>query len=186
MAAATAALAGSIAVLGATHGAVVGTGLAVATLVVRHRDARSGADPVAVPLVVDLIAGCLSAGVPMPDALDAVTAVDPGELSARCRATAAALRAGAPADEAWADWLADPWLAPVARTTLRSSLTGAATAADLRRTATRLRSRRRAAELARVRRASVWVVVPLGLCFLPAFVLVAVVPLVAGLLPTFR
>jgi tight adherence protein B len=37
-----------------------------------------------------------------------------------------------------------------------------------------------------VRRASVWLVVPLGLCFLPAFVLLAVVPLVIGLVPALR
>jgi pilus assembly protein TadC len=38
----------------------------------------------------------------------------------------------------------------------------------------------------RVARASVWVVLPLGLCFLPAFVLVGVVPIVMGLLHTLH
>jgi hypothetical protein len=49
-----------------------------------------------------------------------------------------------------------------------------------------LRAQRRAAAQHRVRQASVWLVVPLGLCFLPAFILVAVVPLVVGLLPSLR
>jgi pilus assembly protein TadC len=52
--------------------------------------------------------------------------------------------------------------------------------------ASRLRSRRRAAAEHRVRQAAVWLVVPLGLCFLPAFVLVAVVPIVIGLFPSLH
>jgi pilus assembly protein TadC len=77
-------------------------------------------------------------------------------------------------------------LAQVARTTVRTTQTGAAAADELRRVAARLRGRRRADVQQRVHRASVWVVVPLGLCFLPAFVLVAVVPVVIGLLSSLR
>jgi len=37
-----------------------------------------------------------------------------------------------------------------------------------------------------VQQVGVWIVVPLGLCFLPAFLAVAVVPLVLGLAPSLH
>jgi pilus assembly protein TadC len=43
------------------------------------------------------------------------------------------------------------------------------------------RSAARAATETAVRRAGVWVLAPLGLCFLPAFVCLGVVPLVLGI-----
>jgi Flp pilus assembly protein TadB len=153
---------------------------------VRPPIAVTRVDPDDVAVVVDLVAGCLAAGASLPDALDAAAVAAGETMRADCHAVAAALRSGVPPDEAWRAWLTDPWLAPVARTAVRTSQTGAAAAEDLRRTATRLRAKRRAAAQHRVRRASVWLVVPLGLCFLPAFVLVAVVPLVVGLVPSLR
>jgi Flp pilus assembly protein TadB len=177
------ALAGVVAVGGPLG---FGIGLVGAAVVAFGRP-RPGAPPVNpddVPVVVDLVAGCLAAGASLPDALDAASVAADQALRSACTAVAAALRSGAPPDEAWRTWLVDPWLAPVARTAVRTSQTGAATAADLSRTSSRLRARRRAAAQHRVRQASVWLVVPLGLCFLPAFVLVAVVPLVVGLVPS--
>jgi Flp pilus assembly protein TadB len=171
---------------GGPMGIVLGVaGALVVTLV------RPGADvPIVnaddVPVVVDLVAGCLAAGASLPDALDAAAVAADDVLRAACIAVAVALRAGTPPEQAWQSWLADPSLAPVARTAVRTMQTGAAAAADLQRTSTRLRARRRAIAQQRVRQASVWLVVPLGLCFLPAFVLVAVVPLVIGLLPSLR
>lgn len=132
-------------------------------------------------IVVELIAGCLAAGLTMPDSLEAAAVAGDPVTADACRATAAALRAGADGSEAWQGWRRDPSLACVARLAARTTATGAAAADDLRRAAARLRALRRARLAENVQRASVWVVVPLGLCFLPAFVLVAVVPVVAGL-----
>jgi len=134
-----------------------------------------------VAVVTELLAGCLAAGLAMADALDAAAIAGDSVSATACHATAAALRRGDPPGDAWRDWHRDPWLAPIARAAQRSSQTGAAVADELHRAAARLRTRRRARLQQRVQRAAVWVVVPLGLCFLPAFVLVAVVPLVAGL-----
>jgi pilus assembly protein TadC len=178
-------VAGVVAV-GGPIGVVLGViGAGVAALV-RSREGEPQVDADDVPVVVDLIAGCLAAGATLPDALDAAARVADHVMGSACRSVAAALRSGTPPEEAWQIWLADPWLAPVARTAARTTATGAAASADLRRTSTRLRARRRAAAQHRVRQASVWLVVPLGLCFLPAFILVAVVPLVIGLVPTLR
>lgn len=171
-------------------GGILGVGLAVAAsvaaVVVRPGPAPLRVDPDQVPFVVDLAAGCLQSGASMPEALTAAAQAADEALRSRCAQVVAALRAGAPARHAWRGWLDDPWLAPVARTAIRTAHSGAAAADDLLRVSARLRARRRAQALHRVRQASVWLVVPLGLCFLPAFVLVAVVPLVVGLLPSLR
>jgi Flp pilus assembly protein TadB len=185
LAAAVVAAAG-IVVVGGLVGIGLGCGGAAVVVLVRPRLSAPLVNPDDVPVVVDLVAGCLSAGASLPDALDAASVAAETALRDACTVVATALRSGAPPEEAWRTWLADPWLAPVARTAVRTSQTGAAAAADLSRTSTRLRARRRAAAQHRVRQASVWLVVPLGLCFLPAFVLVAVVPLVVGLVPSLR
>jgi Flp pilus assembly protein TadB len=181
---AAAAVVAGILVLGPVLGAVAGAGLAAVVLLVSAGPATVEIDGGAVALVADLVAGCLSAGTLLPDAMAAAAEGADGALGELCRAVATALRAGAPPEQAWASWLADLRLAPIARTAVRTAHSGAATAEELRRTAARLRVQRKAVLQQRVRQASVWVVVPLGLCFLPAFVLVAVVPLVAGLLPS--
>jgi type II secretion system (T2SS) protein F len=172
---------------GGAVGVAFGVISAVGVAAVLGRDRppeQAGIDEVAV--VAELIAGCLAAGLSMPDAL--IAAADAGDsvTSRSCHATASALRQGVPSDEAWRPWLDDPWLSVIARTTVRTTQTGAAAADSLRRSALRLRAKRRAVVRRRVHQTSVWVVVPLGLCFLPAFVCVAVVPTVIGLFPTLH
>jgi pilus assembly protein TadC len=65
---------------------------------------------------------------------------------------------------------------------VRCAESGAAPAAVLRAVADDARAAARTAGEAAARRAAAAAVLPLGLCFLPAFVLAGVVPLVAGLL----
>jgi Flp pilus assembly protein TadB len=178
-------VAGVVAV-GGVPGMSVGLAAASVVVVVRPTSASPPPNLDDVPVVVDLVAGCLAAGASLPDALDAASAAADVVMRAACCEVATALRSGAPPEEAWRGWLNDPHLAPVARTAVRTTQTGAAAAADLRRTSSRLRAQRRANAQHRVRQASVWLVVPLGLCFLPAFILVAVVPLVVGLVPSLR
>jgi Flp pilus assembly protein TadB len=175
-----------VVVVGGVLGAILGGagGLVVARL--RGPAAGPQIAPGDVPVVVDLLAGCLAGGTGMADALDAAAVAGCEGLAVACRSVAGALRAGTPPTQAWQPWLADPWLAPVARTAVRTAATGAAAAEDLRRTSARLRAQRIAEAQHRIRRASVWLVVPVGLCFLPAFVVLAVVPLVVGLLPSLR
>jgi pilus assembly protein TadC len=174
-----------------TLGGVVGLllGVAAAAVVVAaSRAERPGprAQPDDVVVVVELLAGCLSAGLAMSDALQAASvaagsATGNSVVSQACLAAAAALRRGAPPVEAWASWQSDPSLAPIARATTRTGQSGAGVADELRRVAARLRAERRSRLQHRVGQASVWVVVPLGAFFLPAFILVAVVPMVIGL-----
>lgn len=173
--------------IGGVVGAVVGLGAAGGLIVTAHIRARPPtAAPDAVPVVVELLAGCLAAGLTMSDSLEAASVAGDRVTATACLAAANALRRGAPAAEAWQSWMSDPWLAPVARSTARTTQTGASVADELRRVAARLRGRRHARLQQRVQQASVWAVVPLGLFFLPAFVLVAVVPVVIGLFGGLR
>ncbi|MGN6475220.1 MAG: type II secretion system F family protein [Mycobacteriales bacterium] len=173
--------------VGGLLGAVLGFGAGGAVVLTAYLGATSQrADPDAVPVVVELLAGCLAAGLNMSDSLEAASVAGDPVTASACLAAAAALRRGAPATEAWESWTSDPWLTPVARSTARTTQTGASVADELRRVAARLRNRRHARLQQRVQQASVWAVVPLGLFFLPAFVLVAVVPVVIGLFGGLR
>jgi hypothetical protein len=138
--------------------------------------------PDEVPLTADLMAACLAAGAAVADALAASLAAAGPWLRARGEPVVAGLQCGSPAAEAWQDWLTDDRLAPVARTCVRTAGSGAAAAAELVRVAARMRAARRAQSQQRAARAAVWIVLPLGGCFLPAFVVVGVVPLVLSLL----
>jgi Flp pilus assembly protein TadB len=160
--------------------------LAGAGLVSVRRRARRDRSFAELPLVIDLFASCLSAGAAPAAALAAAAAAAGPDLRGEVLGVARELGEGASPEEAWAGWLADPDRAGVARTCVRTTVTGAAAAAEVGRAAARLRAKRRAAAQHRSARAAVWVVLPLGLCFLPAFVLVGVVPLAVSLVAGLR
>jgi len=151
----------------------------------RTGELRRPGDPTALALAIELMAACLEAGVPLPAALDAAATVADAAAAEAFASTAAALRRGGDA-AAWASCAADPRLAAVVRICRRSATSGAAVAEELRRLAGELRRTNQAQRRRRAQRASVWVVLPLGLCFLPAFLLLTVVPIVVALLPTLR
>jgi len=75
-----------------------------------------------------------------------------------------------------------PELAPVATAMVRVWDSGAAIADSLHRVAADLRAARRAHLLTRARVVGVRAVLPLGLCFLPGFLLIGVLPVVASLI----
>lgn len=141
-------------------------------------------DPGALAQLVDLLAAALTAGLPAPDALAAVAdAVDHPHagLSPPLRTAAARLRLGATAEEAWQEIPGATVLAPIAAVLVRATDGGGSVRAALEHAADRLRSEADAVATARAERASVMVAGPLGLCFLPAFVCLGVLPVVVGL-----
>jgi Flp pilus assembly protein TadB len=132
------------------------------------------------PLALDLLACVLLAGQPPSLASAAVATATGGPVGAALGAVAGACALGAPAEEAWEPLGLLAGAPATARAMARAAHSGIALAAELGRTAEDLRAARAAAADVRIRRAGVLVVLPLGLCFLPAFVCVGVVPLVAG------
>jgi pilus assembly protein TadC len=136
------------------------------------------------PLVLDLLAACLAGGSSLPAAASAVAAALPGPCGRRLADVGSALAAGMPAAEAWL-MLAqgdpeDPLAAP-ARLLARAADGGAPVSAAVSRLSSEARADAAAAGTEAARRVGVLVVAPLGLCFLPAFVLLGIVPVVAGL-----
>lgn len=129
----------------------------------------------------DLLASCLRAGLPVPTAIRAVATDLPGAAGAALRSCADLLGFGADPARAWQQAMDQPATAPLARAARRSSRSGTAIA-DVAAALAR-ETRAAAADLAeaRAQRAGVLITGPLGLCFLPAFICLGIVPVVLGL-----
>ncbi|WP_344974535.1 type II secretion system F family protein [Streptosporangium fragile] len=168
---------------GALAGAV-GSGIAVAVLrrreppELRRERERVVAD---LPLAADLMVACLRAGQPITGALDVTVEAIGGPLGDRLAWVGGQLRLGAAPETAWQALAVERSLAPLARTMSRAALSGAPVADVLTRLADDSRRAARAASSAAAQRVGVQAVAPLGLCFLPAFVFLGIVPVVAGL-----
>ena len=144
---------------------------------VRRRRERILAD---LPLAVHLLAACLRAGRPPGDALSAVAAAVGGPLGARLNEVEQRLRLGAEPADAWAVLEEEPGCAVLSRSVRRTVVSGGPLAKTLEHVATDVRQQRRWSAEERARAVETRSVVPLGLCFLPAFVLIGIVPTIAG------
>jgi pilus assembly protein TadC len=133
------------------------------------------------PVTLDLLSVCLQAGMPLVAALETVAGALPGPFSDDLRVVAGLQRLGAAPAAAWAELATDEDLAPVARAVGRSAESGSRLAAAFDRLAAERRSALTASGLARARTAGVVAMAPLGLCFLPAFVCLGIVPIVLSL-----
>jgi pilus assembly protein TadC len=131
------------------------------------------------PIGCDLLAVCLAAGLPVAAALAAVAAAVPAPLGPELARVAGLHRLGAPPRRAWSEAPAE--LAALGRVLVRGGESGSAVVAALHGLAADSRAEARSRADAAVRRAGVWVLAPLGACFLPAFLCLGVVPLVLGI-----
>lgn len=133
------------------------------------------------PLLVDLLAACLRTGQAPGSALAAVTAsLEPGPLRTETSRVVARLRLGGDPLGTWQALGGHPQLGPLGRTVARALDGGASVAEAMGDLARELRRTRRAEVQARARSVGARAAAPLGLCLLPAFVLVGIVPVVAG------
>lgn len=131
-------------------------------------------------LVADLLAAVLAAGA---DPRSAVTAVEEGLAAVGDPAAAALGRLAGQLESADRDGVGPcPALAPVEQSLLLSVRTGAAPADLVRRAATGVRRAEAARSAVAAARLPVLLVLPLGLCLLPASVLLGVAPVVLDLL----
>ena len=134
------------------------------------------------PLGADLLAAALRAGAPVDRAVAAVADALGGPLGERLDRTSRSLRLGAGPAEAWAHLSGVPGADRLVAAAIRSGAGGGALAGALSRLADDLRGDRAVAAEAAARRAGVLIVLPLGLCFLPAFLLAGLVPVVVAVL----
>jgi pilus assembly protein TadC len=134
-----------------------------------------GPDPLAVASSLDVLAVCLAAGM---------------AVSTAAAATARAADLLALGADAGVAWSAPPDLPPgsldaqtdaLLRLARRSSASGVALAEAVAALAAQCRQDAAHVAAATAERAGVLIAGPLGLCFLPAFVCLGIVPVVAGL-----
>ena len=152
----------------------------------RPRPAR-GPDPLGVASSLDVLAVCLAAGMAVSTAAAATAVSAPPRLARVLRRAADMLALGADPSAAWSsprdlpagsvDAQADALL----RMARRSASSGAALAEGVAELAAQSRHDAAHAATATAERAAVLIAAPLGLCFLPAFVCLGIVPVVAGL-----
>lgn len=174
--------------LGGPGGAVVGVGCAAGAWVVLAR-----AEPAAVrrrrelagrqlPHLVGLLVGPLRAGSATEEALALVCTALPGPAADRFDDVRRRLRWGTEPVVVWDDLATDPELGALGRTLSRAHESGASVADAIEGLADELARAGRSDAEDQARQVGVRASVPLGLCLLPAFLLLGIVPMVAGLL----
>lgn len=124
------------------------------------------------------MAACLLAGAAPSDAAEAVAAALSGPVGTELRGVAAALRLGSDPISTWQSLAGTPPLAGLGRAVARALDSGAPLAETVARQADQQREEARWAAEAAARSLAVRATGPLGLCFLPGFVLLGVIPLV--------
>ncbi|MGY0060322.1 type II secretion system F family protein [Streptomyces sp. LZ34] len=156
----------------------------------RHRQATCGGrsgkhakDGVArqLPLAADLLTACLEAGAGPRKAAEAVGRSLGGPVGERLAQAAAELRLGGEPAAAWGRMGALPGAHGLARALERAGTTGAPAVGPVSRLAADCRAEQGRQADKRVERASVLATAPLGACYLPAFLLIGVAPVMLGL-----
>jgi pilus assembly protein TadC len=146
------------------------------------RPPRRPGDPIATASTLDVLAVCLSAGMAVPAAAAATASAAPPALRAVLQRASRLLALGADPETAWsAEGESDPGCEALMRLARRSACSGSALAQGVAELAEQSRQEATNVAEAAAERAGVLIAGPLGLCFLPAFILLGVVPVVAGL-----
>lgn len=145
-------------------------------------------DPLAAASTFDLFAACLTAGMAVSTAAAAVAPAAPQALAPLLRRAAELLALGADPARAWVGGHESNAAVPqdknaeaLLRLARRSAASGSALADGVAELAAQTRHDAATSADAVAERASVLVAGPLGLCYLPAFLCLGVIPVVAGL-----
>ena len=131
-----------------------------------------------------MLADALRAGQSPTEALELVTRALPGPAADRLAAVVPRLRLGVEPSTVWDGLAADAALGPLGRALARAEATGAPVVSAVGRLADALAEDVRGDIEDRARAVGVKAALPLGLCLLPSFVLLGIVPVVAGMLGT--
>lgn len=174
-----ASVAGGLAGLLAGPAAGVGAWIGLSRLEPAGVARRRAEVAAAVPLAADLLAAALAAGSPPAKAAASVGAAVGGPLGAVLRSAASAIEVGADPSPAWAPYSGSVSVRSLARALDGAVARGSSPVPGLERVASDARDTARREAESRARALGARAAAPLGLCFLPAFVLVGVIPLVA-------
>jgi pilus assembly protein TadC len=139
-------------------------------------------DPLAMASSLDILAACLSSGMTVAGAASAAAWSAPRPLAEVLSRAADLLAMGADPARAWADPTTDHVaIAALVRLARRSAASGTALAQGVTELAEQARHDAADAATGASERASVLIAGPLGLCYLPAFLCLGIVPVVVGL-----
>ncbi len=141
-------------------------------------------DPLAVAASLDLLGACLRAGLPVSAAITAMASTAPKPMADTLSRVADLLTLGADPDAAWSEAALDPDTEALARMARRSARSGSSLSSSMAELAERSRGDAEDLAAAAAERAGVLISGPLGLCFLPAFIALGIVPVVIGLATT--
>lgn len=132
------------------------------------------------PSALDLLSAAIAAGLPLRSAVTELLAVSNGPLAEDLRTVLTSIDLGRDEADAWRSLRDHPALGPMSVDLARSVQSGTMIAATLQRHATIARRNRRGDREARARTVGVKSVPPLMLCFVPAFLLISIVPIAAA------
>lgn len=138
-------------------------------------------DPLAVASSLDVFAACLTSGMAVATAAAATGPSAPQALGGVLVRAADLLTLGADPVTAWTGRPADQRVEALLRLARRSASSGTALAQGVAELAEQSRLDAGDAAQAAAERASVLIAGPLGLCYLPAFLCLGIVPVVVGL-----
>lgn len=147
---------------------------AAGSLLGRFRPEPAASVRIDAAVLADIMAAALAAGAAIPSALMAMGRAVPGDQGQELLRVAAVLRLGGNWESAWEQSGAD--LQVLARALAPAWSDGVAPGALLAQVAERIRAERAAAARDAAARLGVRLVLPMGLCWLPAFVLLGLVP----------
>ena len=176
-------------VLGLPLGPLIGVGLApvvhrsmsrLETAAARRRGAQIAAQ---LPTALDLMVAALEVGRPPVTAFELAAEATSEPLGAELGLVAGRLAIAGDSEAVWRSLAGDRMLAPVGRAFRRAAASGMPVAHVVSGVADDLRRERRAARRERSRKVAVRTAAPLGVCFLPAFFLIGIVPTIIA---TFR
>lgn len=125
-----------------------------------------------------LLSACLNAGLSPATAAEAVASTTEAKAWSRL---ATMLAVGVPPKVAWGELASVSGLEEIAVVARNASRSGAAMSAGCVRIAEQLEQRAQDAAVARAEKAGVMIAAPLSLCFLPAFIVLGLVPLIFNL-----
>jgi hypothetical protein len=149
----------------------------------RDRDGPGGLQDTA--MMLELVAAMLDAGSGIGRSLDLVSASASSQYRESLRPVVSALAIGADWETAWrSSAVRLPGILELRDALGFAALTGAPSSAILYAQAARLRRERFRAAEKRAASLGVKLVVPLGLCSLPAFICLGVVPVLLALVPS--
>lgn len=148
----------------------------------RERNAQIASQ---LPGALDLMVATLEVGRPPVVALGLAAEATSDPLGSQLTQLASRLAVAGDPMVVWSAVLDDPALAPVGRAFRRAEMSGMPVAQVISGVADELRRERRARRRDDSRKVAVRTAAPLGVCFLPAFFLIGIVPTLMGAFRSF-